>query len=166
MNNKKLSGFTLIELLVVIAIIGMIVTIVTVSLLSARDKARDAKRKFELAQIGRFLSAGSCYLPNTGPGDYDLVSLKEELKLKYPEYTNFLQQLPLDPKIGTETESFYHYLVTEDSQKCALYANLEDVNESVTLPNLTTPTPGGGTGVIESSTTGWNGTNKYFQVSN
>ena len=48
---KKIRGFTLIELLVVISIIGVLTTIVSANLNSARSRARDLKRKQELNQM-------------------------------------------------------------------------------------------------------------------
>jgi len=49
MQNQR--AFTLIELLVVIAIIGLLATIVLVSLNTARAKARDTKRLSDIRQI-------------------------------------------------------------------------------------------------------------------
>lgn len=71
MLRKKQKGFTLIELLVVIAIIGVLATIVLVSLNTARQKARDARREsdmhqFSLAMEMYYDSNGSQYFQSTG----------------------------------------------------------------------------------------------------
>ncbi|MDO8436356.1 MAG: type II secretion system protein [bacterium] len=51
MFHFKNKGFTLIELLVVIAVIGLLASIVLVSMKNVRAKARDAKRLSDMKQI-------------------------------------------------------------------------------------------------------------------
>lgn len=50
-SREKQKGFTLIELLVVVAIIGILSSVILVSLSSARSKARDSKRVQDMKQI-------------------------------------------------------------------------------------------------------------------
>jgi prepilin-type N-terminal cleavage/methylation domain-containing protein len=159
-------GFTLIELLVVIAIIGVLATTVMVASTTVMRKGRDAKRKAELSQIGRFLqSGGTCFRPAMGAGDYDLADLFNELKMGNPDVTKYVSQAPRDPRCSEAGASCYRYILGTDG-KCALYANLENENETITLPTLTSPTPGGGSGTLRGSDEGSNGTTVYFQATN
>lgn len=53
---QRSKGFTLIELLVVIAIIGILASIVMVSLSGAKEKSRDARRQADIKSIQLALS--------------------------------------------------------------------------------------------------------------
>ncbi len=162
---KKLSkGFTLIEILIVIAIIGVLATIATVAVFSARSKASDTKRKADLSQIGKYI-LDPCYKPAASDGEYDLKVVVDEFASNNPTYTNMISLVPHDPKSGSASVTNYKYIVADDGQGCALYANLENSGETATL-SITQATARGGTGVFKTEAAGWNGTDKFYQISN
>lgn len=157
------SGYSLIELLVAIGIIMILATIAAVSLFATRGRATDTVRKTDLNQIGRLLWASACYVPTSGAGDYDMQDIVDEFVAANPSAAQYVSQVPRDPKVGTETATGYRYIY-DASGACAVYANLVNPEEEVTLPGLNAPTAGGGTGVLQGAATGVNGTNRYYQV--
>ena len=91
----KKRGFTLIELLVVIAIIGILASIVLVSLGSARQKARDAKRQSDIRQISlaqeMYYDSYTAYATNSVDGRIDTIAIG-----------SYLDPVPTDPGGGSD----------------------------------------------------------------
>ncbi|MDD5606322.1 MAG: type II secretion system protein [Candidatus Pacebacteria bacterium] len=81
---KKNKGFTLLELLVVIAIIGILSTIVMVSLQGARKRAQDATVEAQLSQIRSIAEIHAMdndysyddLCTQTTPGTYDVAEIQ------------------------------------------------------------------------------------------
>ncbi|TSC53586.1 MAG: putative General secretion pathway protein GspG, partial [Parcubacteria group bacterium LiPW_39] len=110
-ESFKKRGFTLIELLVVIAIIGLLASIVMVSLNTARGKARDSKRRGDLKQVAvaleMYYDANNAYSSTGGSwwgncsayGSHPTSGANGWVPNLAP---TFMPNLPLDPKpVGT-----------------------------------------------------------------
>lgn len=111
LNVSHKKGFTLIELLVVIAIIGLLASIVLVSMQGVRGKARDSRRMQELKQLQTavelyydkyesYPSTGNQWWSycNAWVGNKDTSGPNSWIPNLAPE---FMGGLPLDPLRGT-----------------------------------------------------------------
>ena len=103
-NKKSGAGFTLIELLVVIAIIGMLTSIVLVSLGPARKRARDAKRQSDIGQISLAMEMCLDDAACAGGGlvgNYPAIAAGTPGRLTTTAIGTYLNPLPQDPGGGT-----------------------------------------------------------------
>ncbi len=116
------KGFTLIELLVVIAIIGILATIVLVSLNTARKKARDTRRVSDMRQVALALEM---YYDDNATSGYPGASGSNVWSTMETAIGTggYMTSVPTDPGTGT-----YEYWVAADKQSYVLNATLEDSN--------------------------------------
>lgn len=87
MKKLKLNklGFTLIELLVVIAILGLLASLMLVSLNSARSKARDAKRLSEISMVRKGME-----IYYTGHNQYPSVNISSDTAANWSQLIDIL----------------------------------------------------------------------------
>ncbi len=118
LNSPRKKGFTLIELLVVIAVIGLLSSIVLVSMKDVRAKARDAKRKQEISQImkalelyyldnGQYPASGGASSPNnawsnSGDNSWDTLASALSAYIALPKD-------PINDTPGWAAEGKYNY---------------------------------------------------------
>ncbi|MBU3964474.1 type II secretion system GspH family protein [Patescibacteria group bacterium] len=84
---KKRKGFTIVELLIVVAIIGILATIVIVSLKEASDRARNTKIITSVTQIRKI--AEDMYIQEAG--GYESLCISGELNGGYSDILTILE---------------------------------------------------------------------------
>lgn len=135
-SNQK--GFTLIELLVVISIIGLLASVVLVSLNGARVKARDVKRIADLKQmqtaLALYYDTNNAY-PNCPSWVYSLNDANWAGCLG-AALQPYLSKLPVDPKNNIQSPWYtgnytYAYGVVPGLQDYDLVTQLEDTSNAL-----------------------------------
>ncbi|OGZ58668.1 MAG: hypothetical protein A2827_03380 [Candidatus Spechtbacteria bacterium RIFCSPHIGHO2_01_FULL_43_30] len=135
--KKNSKGFTLIELLVVIAIIGILATIVLVSLNSARQKARDVKRVGDMRQMQVVLESyyDDVRAYPAGDGD-DATCVMDfvDVGLVGDLTPSYVPGLPADPG----SNNYFYDQAIADDQNYVLVATLEDTTHSALAGDVDT----------------------------
>ncbi|KKW23296.1 MAG: hypothetical protein UY70_C0030G0015 [Candidatus Kaiserbacteria bacterium GW2011_GWB1_52_6] len=109
------EGFTLIELLVVIAIIGLLASIVLVSLNAARQKSRDARRISDLKQ---FQNALELYA-NDNNGTYPNQSTAGNVTgIQGSLVPNYISVLSADPSGGSVVYNYVSNAASNSTSYC------------------------------------------------
>jgi prepilin-type N-terminal cleavage/methylation domain-containing protein len=124
---KNQSGFTLIELLVVIAIIGLLASVVLVSLNATRVKARDVKRIADTAQLQKALDLyydqnnvyPDGFVNNVPCGGWNVSSVDPFIPaLKTAGIMSTVAVDPLNTGTGCGTYTYRYYRYPAGSYNC------------------------------------------------
>ncbi len=117
------AGFTLIELLVVLMIIGIITSLVTVNLATARSRARDHRRQADLATVAGALelfrsekkhypfATAEPYRVGFGSSSWTFLESRQALVPRY------LGTIPTDPKFSTDQTFGKGYVYATNQQQ-------------------------------------------------
>ena len=123
------KGFTLIELLVVIAIIGILASIVLVSLNTARSKARDVKRVGDIRQLQLALEGYYDDKQAYPGGDGVATTCAALTGITAKLVPAYIAALPVDSGGGSLAYA-YDAPATTDGQDYVLRADLEDAGHT------------------------------------
>jgi len=144
-NNR---GFTLIELLVVIAIIGLLASVVLVSLSEVRAKARDARRLSDLNQISLALElyhSRHGHYPNPGWGWRSECPAWGNFAPNnvIPGLTPYLPSFPSDPAMNKGNNTCCYLYLSNGRDYALLMHNCPETNYRAS-PVRIDPTRDGG----------------------
>lgn len=135
--KKKAHGFTIIELLVVIIVIAILASISIVTYNGIQQRARDAQREQDIAQIikalelyymrnGRYpLSSGSTALNGYWSTSYEPTSWANVMT----QLTPFVSSLPVDPK----NDGVFGYEYYTNAAGAALYCGASGTQQMFIL---------------------------------
>lgn len=126
MNQRNHTGFTLIELLIVLTIVGILATLVLFTTQNQLMKARDGKRKADLAKIQKvledYINDQTSYPTRTEYGDCGST--------EGTIFEGYTKEIPCDPTNNDEYNYFYSP-GTSDGSWYKIYAKLENDNDPI-----------------------------------